>query len=405
MSTRRRFVLATTLVLGFAHGASAVEWEFWKGHPLEIHGLASQGFVYTTRDNWLTFHSSAGDLDFNEFIVNGRLKLSDNWQIGAQVISRDFGYMVNQRVELDWAFLEYDMRDWLGFRLGRFKIPFGLQGETQDFDVVRTSVFLPIYSYNPVFRDLFTHVDGVDAFGTVDLGDAGFVDYTLYFGTITVSKDGSLKEYVNVNSTLECPNDWSADYVWGFGLRWRTPLEGLSLNTTFYALRDMSTDRVKLPTGRPTGPVYSSAHFQKALEMCFGFEFARGKSTWTGEVYRWDTATILPEVLRNGRHGDGIAVYLKWDYDWSKKFSTAITLNAANQDIHDFPHDEGADRQGNLASFAARYNINDHWLVKGEIMYLDGRPHMEVRNNLDDQGLTEIGRNRWLFAFKSTLHF
>jgi hypothetical protein len=40
------------------------------GREVQIHGFASQGFIYTDDNNWLTMHTSQGSGAFTDFGAN-----------------------------------------------------------------------------------------------------------------------------------------------------------------------------------------------------------------------------------------------------------------------------------------------------------------------------------------------
>src|SRR3984957_5963386 len=51
---------------------------------VQIHGFASQGFVYTNDNNWLTMNTSQGSAAFTDFGLNMSSQVTDKFRIGAQ---------------------------------------------------------------------------------------------------------------------------------------------------------------------------------------------------------------------------------------------------------------------------------------------------------------------------------
>ncbi|MGC2197681.1 MAG: hypothetical protein WA628_23620, partial [Terriglobales bacterium] len=74
---------------------------------VQIHGFASQGFVYTNDNNWLTMKTSAGSAAFTDFGANVSMQVTDRLRIGAQVYDRNIGNLGDWHLSLDWAFADY----------------------------------------------------------------------------------------------------------------------------------------------------------------------------------------------------------------------------------------------------------------------------------------------------------
>ena len=68
----------------------AQEFKFY-GRKVQIHGFASQGFIYTDDNNWLTMHTSQGSAAFTDFGANISMQVTDKLRIGAQVYDRNLG--------------------------------------------------------------------------------------------------------------------------------------------------------------------------------------------------------------------------------------------------------------------------------------------------------------------------
>jgi len=70
---------------------------------VQVHGFASQGFVYTNDNNWLTMHTSQGSGAFTDFGANASMQVTDQLRIGAQVYDRNLGDLGEWHPSLDWA--------------------------------------------------------------------------------------------------------------------------------------------------------------------------------------------------------------------------------------------------------------------------------------------------------------
>src|SRR5579864_2099351 len=89
------------------------------GREVQIHGFASQGFVYTDENNWLTMHTSKGSGAFTDFGANISMQVTDKLRIGAQVYDRNLGNLGEWHPSVDWAVVDFRFKNWLGFRGGK----------------------------------------------------------------------------------------------------------------------------------------------------------------------------------------------------------------------------------------------------------------------------------------------
>lgn len=88
---------------------------------VQVHGWVSQGFVYTSRNNWLTMNTSSGSGAMTDMGLNMSVQIADNFRVGAQVYNRNLGQLGEYHPSLDWAYADYQFRPWLGFRAGKVR--------------------------------------------------------------------------------------------------------------------------------------------------------------------------------------------------------------------------------------------------------------------------------------------
>lgn len=201
---------------------------------LNIHGFVSQGFLYTTKDMpFLAEDSGDGTFDFNEMAVNFAVNPMDNLNLGMQLYAFDLGAVGNDSVEVDWAFGDYSIRDYLGVRVGIMKIPFGLYNEVRKVDMVRTSVLLPTSVYPEWFRETFARLKGVGLYGTLP----GDISYQAMYGNVNIKGDGGLADgMTTLMSSLGMEvNEVDTNFAYAGKLQWESPF-GLKLATSYYAL-------------------------------------------------------------------------------------------------------------------------------------------------------------------------
>ena len=112
------------------------------GREVQIHGYLSEGFASSTDNNYLRMDTSQGSF-FTEAGLNVSSQITNKLRVGAQVYDRYIGELGKGRVYLDWAFADYRLKDWIGFRGGKIKTPLGLYTDTQDQAFLHTWALLP----------------------------------------------------------------------------------------------------------------------------------------------------------------------------------------------------------------------------------------------------------------------
>src|SRR4051812_33431360 len=168
-------------LLSFAAHASAQE----EPSDLQIHGFVSQGFIKTTKNNYLAPSArKQGSFDFTEVGVNFTKPLGDRLRVGLQIFAHDLGPLGNYAPQLDWYYVDYRFFDWFGIRAGKTKLPWGLYNETNDIDAGRVPVLLPQSVYPVSSREFLFAQTGGELYGDLRLGPVGALEYRLYGGTI-----------------------------------------------------------------------------------------------------------------------------------------------------------------------------------------------------------------------------
>lgn len=197
---------------------------------LQVHGYATQGFVYSNHNNWNTTNSSDGSAAWTEAVVNLTLQPQPRLRIGMQARYFLLGIYGNT-VTLDWAHVDFKLDRKLGFRAGKLKTPAGLLNEDQDIDPALLWVMLPQSVYAISSRDsILAHYGGV-IYGTVPLGERlGKLDYRAYGGHRIVGSDD---EYLAAyrSQGLFAPSGASGP-AFGGTLHWNAPVAGLMLGAS-----------------------------------------------------------------------------------------------------------------------------------------------------------------------------
>ena len=226
----RRMVELALLCLCAGQAGWAQEFKILD-RTVQIHGFASQGFVRTDHNNWLTMHSSHGSGAFTDFGANISMQLTDKLRIGAQVYDRNLGNLGEWHPSVDWALADYRFKPWLGIRAGKVKTVLGLYNDTEDLDFLRTFVLLPQSVYPTDLRDTtIAHVGG-DVYGNISFKRriGGTISYTAYAGH---HNDTIYGGYAYITSAYGVNRPRYSGLQYGVDLRWNTPLRGLLIGAS-----------------------------------------------------------------------------------------------------------------------------------------------------------------------------
>jgi hypothetical protein len=157
----------------------------------KMNGFVSQGFLYST-DNNIYGESEKGTFEFTEIGLNASKKYTPRLRGSAQVIVRNAGHREETGIDLDYAFLSYQMptssSSFIGARVGRVKNVMGFYNETRDVSFTRPSIFAPQFIYFDSVRDLQLSSDGLIGFAEWNT-DAGIFSIDLGSGLSRIDGD------------------------------------------------------------------------------------------------------------------------------------------------------------------------------------------------------------------------
>jgi len=197
---------------------------------VQVHGFASQGFVYTDDNNWLTMNTSQGSAAWTDFGLNMSSEVTDRLRIGAQGYDRNLGQLGQYHPSLDWAVADYRFKSWFGLRGGKVKTTLGLYNDTQDLDFLHTFALLPQSVYPIDLRDATIAHLGGDVYGNILLKHRlGGLSYTAYVGH---RSDSRYSGYFYLASQFGIYYSRIGGLQYGADLRWNTPLRGLLIGAS-----------------------------------------------------------------------------------------------------------------------------------------------------------------------------
>jgi hypothetical protein len=374
-------------------------------YALEIHAFVSQGFLVTTSNNYLA-KSSEGSFELTEVGINFTKPLTDDLRVGIQLFARDLGPLGNYEAQLDWFYIDYRWADWLGFRAGRVKLPFGLYNEINDVDSARTFVLLPQSLYPVEQRDFLLAQTGVELYGYVDLKRAGGIDYRLYGGTIFLDPDRAVSE---PGSPIRL-KDINIPYVAGARVLWETPLTGLRAGGSVQLLRldiDVTADPMVAAQLQAAGqlPADFNGTIETELHMLLwagSIEYVAGDlliaaeySWWYGELESSAVAVVKEEDVTNER------MYVMAAYRVTPWLQPGAYYALYFEDTED--RDRRSKRQHDTA-LTLRFDVNEHWLIKLEGHYMHGTAALTSRLN-DGVPPAQLEPDWFVFIAKTTAYF
>lgn len=347
---------------------------------VQIHGFAAQGFLYSTDHNYLYGDTTNGEFEFNEFALNFYTELSQDLSLGIQLFSRDLGVTGNNAIALDYAFAQYKMEDWLGFRVGRVKVPFGLYNETRDLDIVRTNIILPQSVYFESFRDVYYGLYGGGVFGEIDLSSMGNVEYSAVIGTQSIDEENSAVTLsVSDTNLLTTDHEADIDKMMAGRLIWNTPLDGLRVagsvlyvnNVDFKGPIGPVSGVIGVPMGAPM-----TAEVSKYLDTVASIEYTFNDLTLAAE-YRRRTFDMSATYVGELAPTEEDAFYISADYRLNEKWALGAYYSIYWPDSRD----RDGDRFGGNKEFRAwqqdvalstRYDITPNWIAKLEGHWING---------------------------------
>jgi len=414
LALRSRLLAGFALILGGVTTARAtIEW-----HDVQIGGFASQGFLDSSANDFLgTTHT--GDPNFREYALNGSYAFGPV-RVGAQVFGERIADYGGDRPELDWAQIDYHPFTWFGVRVGRVKTPHGLYNEALDLDEVRASILMPMSVYDARLRDFNAAFNGGMGYGNVDLHKFGSLDYTAFYGKVTIPTDSGANVFFN-DSTIRILGPIKMDAIEGATLFWNLPINGLRVGYSFSEYRFLNSLTYPVPTttSKTNQPyVRATPSYPRHL---FSVEYILGDWTFASEAGHEDAAylTNTPPGLVNLTLHDRPSHY-RASYFY---FSAAKRINKWLQAGVYYDHfaesvetTSSSTTPGNIGKITQTYrnqddtavslsfDVTEHLIIKLEEHFYQGAG--KIWSSYERPAPTSTYTPRWdMFAAKATFVF
>jgi hypothetical protein len=247
---------------------------------IQIHGFATQGFLFSSANNYLTMKSSDGSLAWTDGAVSIIDPLSPSLRVGIQLHMYQLGDLGSANIQVDWASGDYKINDHLGFRGGKVKTALGLFNDSQDVDALNLWILLPQSMYptdNKSF--LLSHLGG-EVYGGIGLGNrGGALQYSGYAGQSNLDLNGGyVKAAAESGLVFTSP---PGGKVFGGDVRWTAPLRGFTLGSSLHSLAQDGT--------APAG----SEHISRFITTTEYAQLERGRVYFAGEYRREPLTAVL----------------------------------------------------------------------------------------------------------------
>jgi hypothetical protein len=351
--------------IAFALGAIPATAQSLEDLNIQIHGYATQGFLYSTNNNFFTTTSSNGSPAWTEAVMNVGAQPIPKLRFAVQARYFLLGNYGNS-VTIDFASADYKFSDKFGVRIGKVKSPTYLWNEIQDIDPSYIWSLLPQGVYPIGSRSsLLSHYGGV-AYGTYSLGQSlGKLDLRAFGGeTVIGSSDGFLIPQREAGMIL--PNGVTGA-VFGGALRWRTPLNGLMFGASEASqLADTNPVTFTIPAGAFAGTQRISPFNRPAY---FG-KYEKDKVMVAGEYSRTATHIVdtFPALGASSIRIDDHAWYAMASYKVTGKLTTGAYLSQSV--FHNAPL--GPARYSKDWVISGRFDFNQFLYAKAEQHFIDG---------------------------------
>jgi len=346
---------------------------------VQVHGFASQGFVYTDDNNWLTMNTSQGSAAWTDFGLNMSSEVTDRLRIGAQGYDRNLGQLGQYHPSLDWAVADYRFKSWFGLRGGKVKTTLGLYNDTQDLDFLHTFALLPQSVYPIDLRDATIAHLGGDVYGNILLKHRlGGLSYTAYVGH---RSDSRYSGYFYLASQFGIYYSRIGGLQYGADLRWNTPLRGLLIGASRMNENVNGKGTFSNPVNPGAGLVpYSEGSKPDWTNQFYG-EYTLGKLRIDSEYRRYLRDQVI-ETLALENITDVRGWYASGAYRVAKRlalgtyysrytitsvFGGALAAVSPNETDTSLPANHIYDKV-----VTARFDVNKFWDVKVEGHFMNG---------------------------------
>lgn len=387
-----------------------------------FEGFVSDTAIYSSDYQFFSESDDSVSFDMWEAGLLFSTNVVDQVSFSGQLLGRRISQDSGNDLRLDYAFLSFPLmtnsKDSFGLRLGRIRSSFGFYNETRDIPHNRTGILMPQSVYYDMTRNSFYSADGVEFFANRDIGEnrLGFQ----MFISKPVADDDETEEASYLNPTnLEGDHSFLAKISYG------SEVEGFRYAFTYYRpeydvdvnfIAPFDAATFGLPSAILFAPVDAKGSSFYSQTVLFSIEYNQLDWSLTAEYSRHKFQTFINADLASSLE----QVFLPAPFPPGTTVASQLTpeqISAAQASLSGAGYEENFYIQG-LYRFDeqwesyVRYDYNkgvgggftspdtrwidinvggayrpdEHWLLRGELHYIDGRSRLLKRDNVFVQG-------------------
>ena len=397
-----KLALSLTASILAAGGAQAYDLSVGTNlPPVEVHGFFSQGFLDSSKYNYLV-DSSRGSFLFTEMGVNLSFNPFPRTRIAIQAFDFDVGNVNNYDPFLDYALVEYTLNDEIGIRAGRIRRPGGIYNSIQDIDLARTFVLLPQGIYDARWRDWSASLDGGELFGNISLGKAGGLSYEGYAGVVNMNDNGGLGREIQPDFAGGTFNGINSTPTFGTQLWYNTPVDGLRFGASFAYMQNWGFGGT-FPPSVYVPFAYGAQTVGNVVMQQYSAEYLWRNWTFQTEFYTYDWTghTYVPAFNSVTPAGDNPQC---WYVAASYRFNKYVETGAYYTQFRDFSTASSSPAgHQNDAALSLRLDLKSWWVFKIEGHMIEGTALL--RDPADNPAQDQNGKPWYMLAVKTTFSF
>lgn len=342
--------------------------------------FVSQTAIYSSDYNFLSQSDDTVSLDLWEAGALFSATMKHDLTFSAQLLGRKVSEFSDEDIRLDYAFLSYpyyqDYRQTLGVRVGRIRSSYGFYNETRDIPHTRTGIVMPQSVYFDMTRNSFFSSDGIEFYGFRDFGEFG--DQRLAF-QLFISQPVEDTDETQEAASLKARN-LNGDKSILAKLSYGSEIEGFRVAFTYY--RPEYNVAVSVPVSDVPLIVLEENNASFYSEnLVSSLEYNALDWSVTAEYIRHKFFTNIPILnsvpdfqSKNAFYEE--AYYLQGLKRINPKWEAYIRYDSTKlRGSHSYWTDF------NDMNAGVSFRPDEHWLIRTEFHYIQGRGRLFTRDN------------------------
>ncbi len=370
---------SAVIALAFASLVRAEsETQPWFSH-FNWEAFVSQSVIYTNDYNFLSESNDNLSLDMWEAGVLFTTDIRGDLRFSAQLLGRKVSEFSDEDIRVDYAFFSYPFyqsgESTLGLRLGRIRSSYGFYNETRDIPHTRTGIVMPQSVYFDQTRNSFYSADGIEFFGFRDF-DENRLSLQVFVSQPVADKDEAQEAADLQPENLE--GDKSLLVKLGFG----NEFDGWRAAVTYYRPEYEVDVRFPIPVAPFVLDDNNASFYSESVVS--SLEYNQLQWSLTVEYLRHKFLTRIPELEAQGLapaigRGYEEAYYVQGLYRFNERWEGYLRYDSSHvrdNDDQAFPNGYFDD-----INVGASYRPDGHWLIRGELHYIEGLARLLDRDN------------------------